>query len=128
MLGTIIRETVAAMAAMAEAGRAGWAPIFLVSPGGYTAEVAGLGRSAVEGLYGIGQLPIPDPPATPQPVADWLVDYQMRFGEAAGLPAIAGYNTTDLFVQAAEAAGPDLSVDSLIAALAGRRFCTASWE
>lgn len=34
VLGTIIRETVAAMA---EAGRADWAPIFLVSPGGYTA-------------------------------------------------------------------------------------------
>jgi branched-chain amino acid transport system substrate-binding protein len=114
VLGTIIRETVAAMA---EAGRTGWAPVFLVSPGGYTVEVAALGGAAVEGLYGVGQLPIPDPAATPQPVADWLADYQMRFGEDAGLPAIAGYNTIDLFVRAAEAAGPDLSADSLIAAL-----------
>lgn len=118
VLGTIIRETVAAMA---EAGRAGWAPVFLVSPGGYTAEVAGLGGAAVEGLYGVGQLPIPDPADTPRPVAEWLADYQMRYGEAAGLPAIAGYNTIDLFIQAAEAAGPELSVDSLIAALDSTR-------
>ncbi|MBT5414597.1 MAG: ABC transporter substrate-binding protein [Rhodospirillaceae bacterium] len=114
VLGTIIRETVAAMA---EAGRADWSPIFLVSPGGYTAEVAALGGDTVEGLYGVGQLPIPDPDAAARPVAEWLSDYEMRFGEAGGLPAIAGYNTIDLFVRAAEAAGPEPTVDRLIAAL-----------
>lgn len=114
VLGTIIRETVAAMA---EAKRSNWSPTFLVSPGGYTAEVAALGGAAVEGLYGVGQLPIPEPEAASPQVRAWLDEYRTRFGDAAGLPAIAGYNAIDLFIQAAQAAGPELSVDSLVAAL-----------
>lgn len=50
-------------------------------------------------------------------VAAWYDRYEERFGEKPPVAAIEAYRGTDLLVRALERAGPDLTVDALVAAL-----------
>lgn len=113
-LGTTIRETVAIVR---EARRIGWHPEFLVSGAGYAAEVAELGKEAMEGLYGVGQTPIPYVDTAPPEIRSWMRSYRERYGEEGYIQAISGYLAIDLFALGAANAGPDLTADSLIGGL-----------
>lgn len=114
VLGTTIRETVAVMR---EARRLGWRPVFLASGAGYAAEVAELDKEATEGLYGVGQTPIPYADGASDQVANWLRAYKARYGEEGNIQAISGYLAIDMFALGATNAGPQLTVDSLIEGL-----------
>lgn len=50
-------------------------------------------------------------------VAAWYDRYEERYGEKPPVGAIEAYRGTDLLVRALERAGPDLTVDALVAAL-----------
>ena len=54
--------------------------------------------------------------ASPE-LADWIERYRARFGVAPNVWSAMGYVIADLFVQAAERAGPELTVDSFVGAL-----------
>jgi ABC-type branched-subunit amino acid transport system substrate-binding protein len=69
VLGTIIRETVGAMA---EAKKLGWQVDMVGSQAAYAPEVAAIGKDIVEGFYAAGQTPIPYyDTASPQVKAGW---------------------------------------------------------
>ena len=55
----------------------------------------------------------------PAVVVEWWRDYENRFGEEPGLPAMEGYRAADLIVLALEKAGADLTRESFIDAMEG---------
>ena len=50
-------------------------------------------------------------------VLKWWNDYEARFGEEPGIPAMEGYRAADLIVLALDKAGPDLTREALIRAI-----------
>ncbi|MBM3569231.1 MAG: ABC transporter substrate-binding protein [Alphaproteobacteria bacterium] len=112
VLGTIIRETIGAAG---EAKKIGW-NIDMVGPSAmYTPQVAELAPQGVtEGMFGVGQTPILYPDTAGPEAKVWMDKYKAKFNRDADLQAMAGYAVMDLFVTAADKAGKNLSVDSLV--------------
>ncbi|HRQ47530.1 MAG TPA: ABC transporter substrate-binding protein [Rhodocyclaceae bacterium] len=115
VLATVVRETVAAMA---EARKQGWTVDMLVTASGYSSQTHELGGPAVEGLFGVTVLPHPYREGASPELAEWIERYRVRFGTAPNVWSAMGYTVADLFVQAAERAGRELSVGSFVAAMA----------
>jgi ABC-type branched-subunit amino acid transport system substrate-binding protein len=113
-LGTIIRETIGAIAT---ARKTGWKVDFYGSVASFAPEVAALGKQAVEGYYAAGQFPIHYPDTTDATVGDWMKRYKAKFGKDGNPQAAAGYDVMYLFAEAATAAGPDLTVARFVDAL-----------
>jgi len=113
-LGTIIRETVGAMA---EARKIGWDVDFLVGQAGYAPEVALLGKDVVEGLYGVGFTPIPYYDTADDVVKAWMDSYKEKFGADANIQAAAGYMVITLTALGMENAGRDLTSESFVQGL-----------
>jgi ABC-type branched-subunit amino acid transport system substrate-binding protein len=114
VLATVVRETVAAMS---EARKIGWNVDMLVTASGYSAQTHELGGKAVEGLYGVSVLPHPYEEGANRQLADWIERYRKRFGAAPNVWSVMGYGVADLFVRAAQQAGPELSHASFVAAM-----------
>lgn len=114
VLGTIIRETVGAMA---EARKTGFNPTFIGTTAAYTDLVPKLGGKSVDGLYAAmgAQHPYLDD-ASPA-LRFWANKYKTRFNEDPSVVSVYGYSVMDLFVKAAEKAGPTLSTDSFVKAM-----------
>lgn len=115
VLATVVRETVAVMA---EARKLGWGVNMLVTASGYSAQTHELGGDAVEGLYGVTVLPHPYADTADPALAEWIERYRARFGVAPNVWSAMGYTIADLFVQAAERAGPELTTDAFVSAMA----------
>ncbi len=113
-LATIIRETVGAMA---EARKLGWNVDFLTGQAGFAPEVALLGKDVVEGLYGVGQTPIPYRDTADEAVGTWMDRYKDMFGSEANIQAVAGYNVVMLTAEGLQNAGPALTVEAFVAGL-----------
>jgi hypothetical protein len=62
-----------------------------------------LGRGAVEGLYAVGQLPIPYPD-TPR-LRDWVKRYEAKFSRVATLQALTAYRNARVFLSVLRQAG-----------------------
>ncbi|BAL26743.1 ABC transporter substrate-binding protein [Azoarcus sp. KH32C] len=114
VLATVVRETVAAVT---EARKIGWNVDMLVTASGYSSQTHELGGKAVEGLYGVSVLPHPYEEGANRQLADWIKRYRERFGAAPNVWSAMGYGVADLFVKAAEKAGPDLTVERFTAAM-----------
>lgn len=110
VLGTVVRETVAAMQ---ESRKLGWPVDMLVSASGYSDQVHALGGKAVEGLYGVAANPIPYPEDAGQQLGAWIAAYRQRYGQAPSVWSVQGYTVADLFVRAARQAGPALDAAAL---------------
>jgi branched-chain amino acid transport system substrate-binding protein len=121
VLGTIIRETIGAIA---ESRKTGFNPVFLGSSAAYTDLIHKLGGKAMDGLYAAMtvQHPYLDD-AAPQ-VRFWANKYKTKFNEDPTVFSVYGYNTIDSFIQAAQKAGPALTTDSFIRALESMSFPT----
>lgn len=110
ILGTIIRETAAAMI---EARKQGWAVDMMVSQAGMNNSVVKIGGDAVEGLYAMAQfLSLNAQEETPA-IADILRRYREKFGKAPDDGMIYGYVAMMLFAEGARKAGAELSAESL---------------
>ncbi len=118
VLATVVRETVAVLG---EARKQGWPVDMLVTASGYSAQTHELGGGAVEGLYGIAVLPHPYEQGAEAPLKEWIGRYRVRFGVAPNVWSAMGYTLADLFVQAAERAGPQLDVERFTAAMSTLR-------
>ena len=114
VLGTIIRETIGAIAT---ARKLGWNPDFLASGAAYLDLIHKLGGPAMNGLYATGTMNYPyadDPSAN---VRGWYQRYKEKFKEDPNLSSVYGYQIITGFALAADKAGPNLTVDSLVKAL-----------
>jgi branched-chain amino acid transport system substrate-binding protein len=119
VLGTIIRETVGAMA---EARKTGFNPAFLGSAALYSHLIHALGGKAVEGLYGVHLVAHPYPDEESRQVAEWAARYKAKYGEDPTVFSVYGYATMDVFGKAADKAGQGLTTDSFIAAMESTVF------
>jgi len=114
VMGTIIRETIGAMA---EAKKIGWNVDMMGSSASFAPEVAMLGKGAVEGFYSAGQTPIPYYDTASPEVKAWMDRYKAKFGKDANVQAVAGYNVVTVMALGLQNAGSDLNVDSFIKGL-----------
>ncbi len=114
VLGSVIADTIIPMAT---AKRMGWSVDFLGSSSSYSAETAELAKGATEGLFATTPIEIPYEGEGPAARPEWIKRYRAKFGSAPGVQAAAGYMDADLFLAAAERAGRNLTVDTLVAAL-----------
>src|SRR5947208_8650914 len=120
VLGTVIRETIGAMA---EAKKLGWNVDFLGATPTNVMEVPALGKDVVEGLYAAAALQIPYEDTAQGKVKEWLVKYKKMFGTDANAQAIIGYNAIETFAFYANLAGKDLTGQKFLEALeSGKEF------
>jgi branched-chain amino acid transport system substrate-binding protein len=120
VLGTIIRETIGAMA---EAKKLGWDVTFLGATPTNVLEVPALGKEAVEGLYAASGFEIPYEDTAKGKVKDWLANYKKMFNTDANTQAIIGYNAITTFAFYADKAGKDLTGQKMLDSLeSGDKF------
>ena len=119
VLGTIIRETIGTIG---ESRKTGFSPIFVGSSAAYTDLIHKLGKKAMDGLYAThtAQHPYLDE-ASPK-ISFWAKKYQTKFGDDPTVFSVYGYNAVDTFIQAAQKAGANLTVDSFVKAMETTKF------
>jgi len=114
VLGTIIRETIGAIA---ESRKTGFSPTFLGSSAAYTDLIHKLGGKAMDGLYATMTVQNPYLDDASQPVRFWANKYKTKFGDDPTVFSVYGYNAIDAFMRAAAKAGTNLTTDSFIKAM-----------
>ena len=115
VLGTIVRETIGALAT---ARKLGWNVEMMGSSAAYDNNIPKFGQKAVEGFYAISVQAEPPVYATANTrLKQWMDAYKKAYSEEPTLFATAGYTIIDVFVRAAQKAGPNLTSDSLNDAL-----------
>lgn len=110
IMGTIIRETVGALA---EARKTGFNAAFMGGVPAYNHLIHVLGEKAVEGFYTATQGAHPYPDDQSPAVRDWAGKYKAKYSEDPSVWSVIGYNIVDLFAKAAEKTGANLNADSL---------------
>jgi branched-chain amino acid transport system substrate-binding protein len=114
VLGTIIRETIGAIA---EGRKTGFNPTYLGSTAAYTDLIHRLGGKAMDGLY--AAMTVQNPyidDASPQ-LRHWATKYKTKYNEDPTVFSVYGYTSMDIFIQAAQRAGQNLTTDSFMKAL-----------
>ncbi len=119
VLGTIIRETIGAIA---EARKTGYSPIFVGSSAAYTDLIHKLGGKAMDGLYATHTSQHPYLDEASQPIRFWANKYKTRFNEDPTVFSVYGYIVVDTFAKAAGKAGPNLTTDAFVKAMDGMTF------
>ena len=114
VLGTIIRETIGAIA---ESRKTGFTPTFIGSSAAYTDLIHKLGGPAMNGLYAAHTSQHPYLDEASQPIRFWANKYKTKFNEDPTVFSVYGYNAIDAFVRGAQKAGPNLNTDSFIKAM-----------
>ena len=114
VLGTVIRETIGAVA---EARKNGWNVDMMGGIPAHSTEVHDLGGKAMEGLYSISQFPLPYAAGANSRLGQSMTEYKQRFGSDPKLGSVMSWIAIDLTVKGLEAAGPNLTNDSMSAAL-----------
>ena len=114
VLGTIIRETIGAIA---EARKTGWNPTFIGSQATYTDLIHKLGGKGMDGFYAVSTAFFPYLDVEQQPLRFWANKYKTKFGDDPSTYATGTYAVIDLFIRAAQKAGPNLTTDSFVKAM-----------
>ena len=116
VLGTIIRETIGTIG---EARKTGWNPTFIGSQATYTELIHKLGGKAMDGFYAVMTIGFPYLDEASQPIRFWANKYKTKFGDDPSTYSAGGYQAIDIFIRAAQKAGPNLTTDSFIKAVEG---------
>ncbi len=114
VLGTIIRETIGTVA---ESRKTGFNPIFLASIAAYTDLIHKLGGKAMDGIYATNVVQNPYLDEASQPIRFWANKYKTKFNEEPTVFSAYGYIMIDIFIQAAQKAGPNLTSASFVKAM-----------
>lgn len=80
-----------------------WRPIFLCTSACYAPEFATLGAADAEGLFAVGQVPIPY--ADDKKLGPWVKRYEARFSAVPTVQALTAYRNARLFLAALRQAG-----------------------
>ncbi len=116
VLGPFIRDTILLYSAARDIG---WDAPIISNMVSYVPEIAAAGDGRTEGLYSVASFYVPPFKSAPAAswIAQWYARYLERFDEEPAAQSIIGYVTADLTVRALEAAGPELTVEKVLAAL-----------
>ncbi|MEY4713462.1 MAG: hypothetical protein RIS88_2912 [Pseudomonadota bacterium] len=117
--GTVTRET---LGVMSEVKKLNWSQVkVLTTIPGRSTVVANLGKDSVEGLYGIGGWRLHSADSTDPAVAKFFAAYKQRFNVEADENSANGYSYTSWFIAGLQAAGRNLTTESLVTALKASR-------
>ncbi len=111
VMGTIIRETIGAIAT---ARKLGYNPTFLGSSAAYTDLIHKLGGAAMNGFYATATVQNPYLDDASQAIRFWAAKYKTKFNEDPTVFSIYGYSIVDTFASVARKAGPNLTTESFI--------------
>ena len=114
VLGTILRETIGAMA---EAKKLGWDVTFLGATPTNIPDTITLGKDVVEGMYAAGAFETPYADTAKGKVKDWVEAYKKMFGTDANTQSVIGYNAVMTFAHFAKLAGKDLTGQKVLEAM-----------
>jgi branched-chain amino acid transport system substrate-binding protein len=117
VLGTLIKDTILLYSAIRDAGWEGPVVSNMVS---YVPEISAAANGATEGLYAAASFYVPDfetEGAEDEWIGDWHKRYVANFGEEPAPQSVVGYVIGDLVVRSLEQAGPDLTLEKVLAAL-----------
>jgi branched-chain amino acid transport system substrate-binding protein len=116
VLGPFIRDTILLYSAARDIG---WDAPIISNMVSYVPEIAAAGDGRTEGLYSVASFYMPPFKSAPAAswIGQWYARYLERFDEEPAAQSIIGYVTADLTVRALEAAGPELTVEKVLAAL-----------
>jgi branched-chain amino acid transport system substrate-binding protein len=114
VLGTIIRETIGAIAT---ARKLGWGVDFMGSSASYTELIHKLGGPAMNGFYSTNTVNNPYMDDASKNVRDWAVKYKDKFKEDPAVFSVYGYQAIELFARIADKAGPNLTTDAFVASI-----------
>ncbi len=116
VLGPFVKDTILLYSAARDAG---WNAPIIGNMVSYVPEVAQASNSRTEGLYTVASFFMPDFKSAPAAswIGRWYARYLELFDEEPAAQSIIGYVIADLTVRALEAAGPELTVDKVLAAL-----------
>jgi len=116
VLGTIIRETIGAIA---EARKIGWNPTIIGSQATYTDLIHKLGGKGMDGFYAVSTVFFPYLDVEQSDLRFWANKYKTKFGEDPSTYSTGGYATLDMVIRAMQKAGPNLTADSFNKAMVG---------
>jgi len=119
VLGPLVKDTILIYSAARDAG---WDAPIISNMVSYVPEVAKAANGAMEGLYAAASFYVPDFEAEAAAgtwIGNWGQEYVAVFGEAPAPQSIIGYVIADLVVSALEQAGPDVTLEKVLAALEG---------
>jgi len=114
VLGTIIRETIGAIG---EARKIGWNPTIIGSQASYTDLIHKLGGKGMDGYYAVSTHHFPYTDLDNPALRFWANKYKTKFGEDPSTYSTGGYATMEIFIKAAQKAGPNLTTDSFVKAM-----------
>ena len=114
VLGTIIRETIGTVA---ESRKTGFNPVFFASVAAYTDLIHKLGGKAMDGIYATMSVQNPYTDEASQPIRFWANKYKTKFSEDPTVFSAYGYIMIDVFIQAAQKAGTNLTTESFTKAM-----------
>jgi branched-chain amino acid transport system substrate-binding protein len=115
VMGTIIRETIGVIGT---GKKLDWNPAFVGTTASYFDIIHKLGGAAVNGFYSACTINYPYEDDKSEKVRAWFSSYKQKYGEDPTVLSAYGYQLTDLFIQAANKAGKDLTPDTLAKSLA----------
>ena len=119
VMGTIIRETIGTIAT---ARRLDWNPQFVGTTASYFDIIHKLGGAAVNGFYSTCTVNNPYADDPNPKVREWFAAYKAKFNEDPTVFSVYGWEIINLFATAAEAAGKDLTPDTLNKAIETTKF------
>jgi len=115
-MGPFIKDTILLYSAVRDAG---WDGIVAGNMVPYLPEVAGAADGKMEGFYAVAPFYTPDFTSLEAGswVADWHSRYVARNNSEPAAQSVIGYVIADVFIRALEAAGPEPTVENVLAAL-----------
>jgi len=119
VMGTIIRETIGVIGT---ARKLDWNPVFVGTTASYSEIIHKLGGAAVNGFYSTCTVNNPYADDPNPKVKEWFAAYKGKFNEDPTVFSAYGWQIINLFAIAANAAGKDLTPDSLNKAIETTKF------
>ncbi len=117
-VGPFIKDAIQLYTAARDAG---WEGTVVANMVPYLPEVPGAANGGMEGLYAAAPFFVPDFSGVIEDewVSAWHAKYVSRFGDEPAAQSVIGYVMADLLIQSLETAGPDLTVEKMLAAFEG---------
>jgi branched-chain amino acid transport system substrate-binding protein len=119
IMGTIIRETIGVIGT---ARKLDWNPVFVGTTASYSEIIHKLGGAVVNGFYSTCTVNNPYADDANPKVKEFFTAYKAKFNEDPSVFSAYGWQIVNMFGIAAQAAGKDLTPDSLNKAIETTKF------
>ena len=118
VLGPFIKDTIQLYTAVRDAG---WEGTVVANMVPYLPEIPMAADGGMEGFYASAPFFVPDfsKAIEDEWVSGWHTKYVASFGEEPAAQSVIGYVMADLLIQSLQAAGQDITVEKMLAALEG---------